>query len=194
MSAAGGIVAGRPDSERLDAMLRVAGSAELIYDHSGSTLDPASGRPVHRQERVLGHGDRCFTAAVDGLRSWACHVGIGALVHPADAPIEVGVTELVVLPAGPVSIVVPNRIVAVVDELDRFGFAYGTLEGHQEAGEESFVVERRPDDSVVATIAVDARPATWLTRVGAPAAAVLQRRAIRGYLRGLQHHVEGRRR
>jgi len=54
---------------------------------------------------------------------------------------------------------IPARVVYVIDEPDRKGFAYGTLPGHPERGEESFVVERRPDESVWLTIRSFSRPA-----------------------------------
>jgi uncharacterized protein (UPF0548 family) len=38
----------------------------------------------------------------------------------------------------------PCRIVYVIDEPDRRGFAYGTLPGHPERGEEAFIISRRP--------------------------------------------------
>lgn len=189
MTRTGGIVVGRPSHERLEAMLVAARSSALTYDHVGSTLDDASTRPAHQQSLVLGSGPACFTSAVDGLRAWACHDGIGASVHPSDAPLVVDSTVLVVLPAGPFAIVVPNRIVVVVDEPDRFGFAYGTLEGHQERGEESFLVERRQDDTVVATITVDAAPATVAASLVAPVVRRLQHAAVRRYLRGLHDSV-----
>ena len=40
--------------------------------------------------------------------------------------------------------IVPCRIVWVVDEPDAFGFGYGTLRGHPDEGEESFVVRGGP--------------------------------------------------
>jgi uncharacterized protein (UPF0548 family) len=103
----------------------------------------------------------------------------------------VGVNLLVVLPAGPISIVVPNRIVAVVDEVDRFGFAYGSLEGHQEHGEESFLIERSGDGSVRATVTVDAVPATRTARIVAPAVAWFSHQAARRYLGALREAVLG---
>ena len=39
----------------------------------------------------------------------------------------------------------PCRVVYVVDEPDRRGFAYGTLPGHPESGEELFLVRYDPD-------------------------------------------------
>ncbi|MEO6114896.1 MAG: DUF1990 domain-containing protein [Pseudolysinimonas sp.] len=57
---------------------------------------------------------------------------------------------------------IPARVVYVIDEPDRKGFAYGTLPGHPERGEESFVVERRPDETVWLTIRSFSRPSSRL--------------------------------
>lgn len=140
---------------------------------------------------MLGHGLRAFDAATLGLRAWACHRGIRAVVHPGDAPIQVGSTLLVVLRAGPTSIVVPDRVVVVVDEPDRFGFAYGTLDGHQERGEESFVVELLDDGTVRGTISVDAVAATLPARMAAPAVVAFQRLAVARYLSAWRSFVQG---
>ncbi len=175
---------GRPSPDTLDRLLTRAERSSLTYDHVGSTL-PASDdvdRPVRREHLDLGTGPAAFEAAVAGLHAWACHGGLGATVHPVDAPLRVGTSLLVVLHVGPVSIVVPDRIVGVVDEPRRFGFAYGTLEGHQERGEESYVVEHLDDDRVVATIGLDARTATTAARLVAPAVGWFQRLAVRRYL------------
>lgn len=183
---------GRPGADALDELLERARESTLTYDHVGSTLND-SGEPTPtrvRTERLeLGQGDAVFDAAVAGLRSWACHRGLPAAIHPADAPLVVGTSLLVVLGVGPAFVVVPDRVVAVVDEPRRFGFAYGTLEGHQERGEESFVVEHLDDDRVVASIAVDAVAATAAARLAAPAVGWFQRLAVGRYLRGLRDEV-----
>ena len=181
------LLVGRPSVRQLDELLARAERSSLTYDHVGSTMPDAAptGRVVRVETLELGTGAGCFAAAVDGLRAWACHPGIGASVHPPDAPIDVGSTLLVVLPFGPISIVVPNRVVAVLDEPRRFGFAYGTLEGHQERGEERFVVEHLDDDRVVASIGLDAVAATTAARLVAPAVGVFQRLAVRRYLASL---------
>ncbi|WP_205647597.1 DUF1990 family protein [Agromyces badenianii] len=46
----------------------------------------------------------------------------------------------------------PVLVVYVVDEPDRIGFAYGTTAVGPENGEESFILERRDDDTVWLTI------------------------------------------
>ncbi len=175
---------GRPGRDTLDELLAQAEAASLTYDHVGSTLasTQVTGRTIRTEHLELGASSEAFDAAVTGLRAWVCHRGLGATVHPADAPLAVGTSLLVVLHVGPVSIVVPDRIVAVIDEPRRFGFAYGTLEGHQERGEESYVVEHLGDDRVVATIGLDARTATPAARLAAPAVGWFQRLAVRRYL------------
>jgi uncharacterized protein (UPF0548 family) len=186
-----GIHLGRRSDAQLDAMLERALRDQLSYDHVGSTLDPASVGTGRMRERVrtLGRGRRCFDTAVAALRGWACHTG-PTTVHPRSAPVEEGTTVLVVLRVSPASIVVANRIVAVVDEPARFGFAYGTLKGHQERGEEAFLVELLGDDSVRATVRVDAAPATPAAHLAAPALPALQLLAATHYLRSLAAAVE----
>ena len=62
------------------------------------------------------------------------------------------------------------RIVYVVDEsgpISRFGFAYGTLPGHVESGEERFLIEwDRGENSVWYDILAFSRPNHILTRLG----------------------------
>lgn len=47
---------------------------------------------------------------------------------------------------------IPVLVVYVIDEPDRIGFAYGTTGDGAESGEESFILERREDDTVWLTI------------------------------------------
>lgn len=197
------IVPGRPGPEALGRLLTTAHEGRLSYDHVGSTMTapvagPAAGPVddstaptpmtgtspgrVHRRSRDVGSGQQALDRAVVALRSWACHAGIGATVFPAAARLVEGETLLVILPAGLVSIVVPNRIVAVVDTPTTFGFAYGTIDGHQERGEESFVATLGHDGRVTAEITVDAEPATVLASLGAPIVGWFQHRAVDRYL------------
>ncbi len=61
---------------------------------------------------------------------------------------------------GPVRMTAPTRVVYVVDEPDRRGFAYGTLPGHPESGEELFLVERVGDETW-AEVRAFSRPGRW---------------------------------
>ena len=61
--------------------------------------------------------------------------------------------------------------------VEKFGFAYGTLPGHVECGEERFTVEwHRDDDSVWYDILAFSKPGHILTRLGYPLARRLQKR------------------
>ena len=77
------------------------------------------------------------------------------------------------------------RIVWVVDEPSRFGFAYGTLPHHPEQGEEAFLVEQDPDGRVNFVIDVFSKPRHLLARLGRPVARLVQKRATRKYLEGM---------
>jgi uncharacterized protein (UPF0548 family) len=72
------------------------------------------------------------------------------------------------------------RIVYVVDEsgpISKFGFAYGTLPGHVESGEERFLIEwNRGENSVWYDILAFSRPNHFLTRIGYPMVRRTQKR------------------
>jgi uncharacterized protein (UPF0548 family) len=82
------------------------------------------------------------------------------------------------------------RVVAIVDEPDRFGFAYGTLSVHPERGEEAFVVTRADGSLRFDVIAVSAH-ANLLTRLMAPIADRLQASASGRYLRAMEQVTLG---
>jgi uncharacterized protein (UPF0548 family) len=71
------------------------------------------------------------------------------------------------------------RIVYVIDEPRWFGFAYGTLPGHVERGEERFSVEWLDDDTVWYDLMAFSRPHYWGARLVKPFARRLQRRFVR---------------
>jgi uncharacterized protein (UPF0548 family) len=176
-----GIRVGRRSHARLEHLLAAARQDELTYGHPGSTLhDPARPGANLRSVALDTGGD--LDAATATLRRWATHAGIGAYAYPPGVEPADGETVLIVVPFGPVEMVVPNRIVTVVDEADRFGYAYGTLPGHQESGEEAFVAQRTAPDRLRLEVRIDARPATLLTRIGGPIAARVQHVAARRYL------------
>lgn len=79
----------------------------------------------------------------------------------------------------------PCRVIYVIDEPTRKGFAYGTLPGHPESGEESFIVEQTEDGSVWLTIRAFSRPAAWQWWVVYPFLRLAQAHFTRRYFRSL---------
>jgi uncharacterized protein (UPF0548 family) len=138
---------------------------------------------------MVGQGEEVFTRAKEGLRTWRAHNVLGPRVSPHVAAPAVGDTVLVTLGTSLVAIAAPCRIVAVIDEAHRFGFAYGTLPGHPERGEEAFVVTMDKSRFVRFEITAYSRPSGALTRLAGPIGWWIQEIATAGYLRAMRSFV-----
>lgn len=96
-----------------------------------------------------------------------------------------GMTAELTIHARPFTVKAPVRVVYVIDEPTRVGFAYGTMAGHPESGEESFIVDKRDDDSVWLSIRAFSRPSTWKYRLVWPFLRLQQNRYTKLYLKAL---------
>jgi uncharacterized protein (UPF0548 family) len=169
---------------------RLCGLQPDYVDH-GATLGEHSppGFEHDRYERDLGHGAEVFERAKHGLSSWRAHDVAGIHVFLVDAEVEVGGTVVVALGVG-IAIAAPCRIVAVIDKPRRWGFAYGSLPGHPEQGEEAFIVSWLDNDVVRFGIHAFSRPSDRLVRWASPLSRRIQIRATQGYLDSLQRYVD----
>lgn len=165
---------------RADIERRVAALVDSAptYDHVGSTLGraPADVSVLHVERVVPGD----VAAAAAALARWSAHDGIGARVVP-DRPAALGATVGIAVPAGPFELLVVDRVVAVIDEPERAGFAYGTLPGHPERGEELFLATGAGPGLVRLEIVAHSRP-VGLAALVPPFVRALQRAAARRYL------------
>jgi uncharacterized protein (UPF0548 family) len=155
----------------------------LTYAEVGATAGPLPADYHHVQKSaVIGRGRPRFEdAAANGMR-WGMLRGAGVRVEATTEVAAVGSDVIVHL--GPVR--APCRVVYVVDEPDRRGFAYGTLPGHAESGEELFLVRYDPStDEVYADVKAFSRHATWWSRLGSPVTSVIQQIVTNRYLRAL---------
>ena len=84
------------------------------------------------------------------------------------------------------------RIVYVLDEPRRYGYAYGTLPEHAETGEERFTVEWREDDSVWYDIRAFSRDKHPLAKTAYPLSRMLQARFRRDSGLAMQRAVANR--
>jgi uncharacterized protein (UPF0548 family) len=126
-----------------------------------------------------------FARAVEAVNGWHMHRGAGLAVVVAPPAAAAGAAVVMRLGPPVVGLVVPCRVVYVVDEPDRGGFAYGTLPGHPETGEEAFVVHL-VGDVVELSIRAFSRPATWLVRAGGPLNHGVQKLVTDRYVRALR--------
>src|SRR5690606_5367331 len=97
--------------------------------------------------------------------AWQMHRRAGLTVRASTDRITSGTVAILRLGIGPLGIDAPVRVLHVVDEPRRKGFAYGTLEGHPESGHEEFMLELQDDDNVDFTISTVWRPASLLARL-----------------------------
>jgi len=147
--------------------------SEFTYAEVGATRhEPLPERYNHLRYRVrVGTGDDVFQRAGEAVVTFGMHRGAGARVSSAAERAAPGVRASVTL--GPFT--VPCEVVYVYDEPHRIGFGYGTLPGHQESGEEAFLVELGADGGVWLTIKAFSRPARWPTILAGPLAVGVQR-------------------
>ena len=156
---------------------------ELTYPEIGATRGPLPDGYHHvHVVAPIGHGRARFDAAADAVLHWGMQRGAGVLIRADDDAATVGGD--VVVGFGPLR--APCRVVYLLDEDNRRGFAYGTLPGHPETGEELFTVRYDPPtDTVYAEVIAFSRHGTWWSRLGGPITAVAQRIITRRYLKAV---------
>lgn len=182
------LVLGRLSDDKAATFLETARAAVPTYGPVGATLTGDHRAADLHVERVVGHGQADFDQAVASLQGLGQQRAVATVV-PADATATLDQTILIALRFGPITVVAPNRIVSVVDEPRRWGFAYGTLPGHPEVGEEAFVVDYRADDSVVVHIIAIAHAAFPGARLLQPLLVPVQRYFARRYLDEVEQAV-----
>ena len=158
-------------------------AAVLTYDHVGGTSGvlPDGYHYLNRQ-RVIGFGVTKFDAAAQLLFGWQMHLRSGLQVSSSSARARRDSVVLLRVGTGAFMLSAPCRVVYVVDEADRQGFAYGTLPGHPESGEEAFVIERADDDTVSFSITAFSTPASHLAKFAGPLGRLAQSRMTARYL------------
>lgn len=182
------------DSESIARLVERASSAEPTYAETAAALSgkhPLGYRHDHH-EVVLGRGAETFDRAVQGLQMWTTHRVPGIRVLPEGTEVRPGATVVVTIGTPLSAIAAPCRVIDIVDEPGRWGFAYGTLPGHPEEGEEAFIASISDDGTVAFAITAFSRPASSLMRISGPVARAVQRRVTLGYIRSMQHFVDDR--
>jgi uncharacterized protein (UPF0548 family) len=160
---------------------------ELTYAEVGATLRvplPKGYDHLHYRTPV-GSGPEAFVAAAQAVLTFQMHRAAGVKIHADAWRADKGVRLTVGL--GPFN--VPCEVVYTVDEPRRAGFGYGTLPGHQESGEEAFLVERDDRDVVWFRMIAFSRPARWPVMLGGPLTLVFQRVYARRLGRALNRLV-----
>lgn len=128
---------------------------------------------------------RDFATASAALLSWQVQLRSGIRVAASSAHVGADSVVLMRIGLGPFAVDAPCRVVYLVDEPTRQGFAYGTLPGHPESGEESFILQVADNGGLTFTITAFSRPATVLTKLTGPIGRAAQRAMTSRYSRAL---------
>ncbi|PQO46236.1 DUF1990 family protein [Blastopirellula marina] len=159
-----------PAADTIEQFLYRQRGESFTYAQQGSTANtPPDGFQIDRTYAKIGHGIEAFRAAKQALETWQ-QFDLGWVVaQPNETEIRPGNSVCVIGRAAGMYWMNACRIIYVVDETTpnpRFGFAYGTLPAHMEAGEERFLVEMDDAGDVWYEIYAFSRPRrliTWLT-------------------------------
>jgi uncharacterized protein (UPF0548 family) len=183
----------RPTPAQLQAFRAAQRTLPFSYPCAGVTrVGGPTPRGFDRDQnrQRLGVGEAVFDAARSAIRAWRMFPRPLATIEPAGIPIVEGETAVVLVRLFGVWFINSARIVYVIDEPRRFGFAYGTLPGHAERGEERFLVEWLNDDSVWYDLDAVSRPRYWAAQLAYPLTRRIQRRFARRSKAAMVHATD----
>lgn len=185
----------RPDSTPIADFIKVQAQQDFTYPQVGATRDqspPAGFRVDHNRIR-LGQGAAVYEQAKQALADWQHYRFDWLHLQRPDAPPAAGQTVAALAHVLGIWVLNACRIVYVLEETEpfpRFVFAYGTLPGHAECGEERFQVEWHPDDdSVWYDLYAFSRPNTLLAKIASPYVRSKQKQFARESLQAMQGAV-----
>lgn len=176
-----------PDSKAVHQFLEHEAQQDYSYPEVGASRGP--GPVTYDNDHsfiVLGAGAEVWEKAQEALCQWQQFPPSWTRVYPADSPLRVGENVAVLFRLFGIWWTNSARIVYCLEEENRFGFAYGTLPGHVEMGEECFWIERDAAGKITYQIRAFSRPRFWLARLAYPLARAYQRRFVRQSMARMQ--------
>lgn len=182
---------GKPSAEQVEALVLAHRNEPHSYGEVGRTrADPPTGYNVDHNRVLLGQGREVFARAATAIRQWKMFDMGWVELFPTQPSVKAGETVAVIVRhLGFLSVNI-SRVVYLIEEDERFGFAYGTLLSHSEQGEERFTVEYDPStDEVWYDLLAFSKPRAPLARVGYPISRHLQKRFARDSLAAMKRAV-----
>lgn len=189
----------RPDRAAIDRF--IAASIEMPLSYGPVGLARGEGRrPAGFDEddtlAAIGRGEADFVRAQAALGDWKqFELGWVELCRPAHAGTTAGTVVATLIRHLGFWSLNGARVVYEIggpESGSRFGFAYGTLPNHSEAGEEAFEVwHDRGTDQVMYRIHAVSRPRAIMARLGYPFARHLQARFRADSVAAMRRAVSG---
>ena len=171
----------KPNAATVNAFLEAEQGKTFTYPTVGATKngEPPKDYDLDDNKVYLGHGQKVFTSAVNALNQWQHFPPSWTEVQAPEHPPFEAQTVAVLFKVLGLWWLNSARIVYVLHETNKYGFAYGTLPGHIECGEEVFYVEMHPDESVYYHIKAFSKPNRWFVKLGYPLARHWQRQFVK---------------
>lgn len=164
----------KPSPSVVENFLLAARETEFSYPDIGATETSVPNGYVLDHNRIeLGSDWEGAKKAIRERRMF--DIGWVNICWPT-TPIETGQNVAIVIRHFGFYSMNAARIVYTIDEHDRFGFAYGTLEDHGESGEERFMVECGVDGKIWYDLKAFSRPNQVFAKLGYPVVRMLQKR------------------
>jgi uncharacterized protein (UPF0548 family) len=158
-------------------------AAPFSYPEVGATRgDLPTGYAPLRREVHIGAGRAYFGLARTALFGWHVHRAAGPKVVSSSLEITDDTVAVVRIGVGRLALKAPVRVVYLVDEPTRAGFAYGTLPGHPERGEEAFMITMDEAERVRFDIIAFSKPATRLAQTSGSIGRAMQARVTERYI------------
>jgi uncharacterized protein (UPF0548 family) len=173
-----------PKREAIEHFLEIQQDTQFSYSDVGATRDTFDSvrkdYNIDHNRILIGTGTNDFQAAVAAIKTWKMFDMPWVNLCWPDTPIEVGKNVAILVKHFGFWSLNAARIVYVIEEtgnVEKFGFAYGTLQEHSERGEERFAVEfHHASNEVWYDLLAFSTPNHILARLGYPLSRMLQRR------------------
>ena len=182
----------KPSTADIEALIVQNRHQPHSYAEVGASREIAPrGYNIDHNRVLLGRGRDAFSRATEGIDDWKMFDLPWIELFPKRPRVERGETVAVVVShLGFLSVNI-SRVVYVIQESNRYGFAYGALSAHAEKGEERFIVEYDAQtEEVWYDLFAFSRPRNLLARLGYPFSRHLQRRFARESLAAMRHAVK----
>lgn len=169
-----------PSDSELAQFLDSRNAESLSYREVAATRGkPVGGFDNDHNSIYLGKGDDIWLNAKNALTRWKQFPEPWTRIFQQTTRIEKDKTVAVLFQIFGFWWINSAKIVYTIDEAQRFGYAYGTLPGHLEKGEECFWIEKEAGGAVYYHIKAFSRPAYWIVWAAYPLARHFQKRFVR---------------
>jgi len=170
-----------PDHTTLDNFIQEELPKTYTYPEVGATKtnEQFAHYDNDNNQVIIGKGAEVWQKAKCALKNWQQFPLPWTKIYPNTTALEEGEVVVVLFRLFGIWWRNSAKIVYAFDEPNRFGFAYGTLPGHIETGEEVFWVEKDAEGVVSYHIKAFSTPRFWLARIAYPVARFFQRKFVK---------------